>query len=406
MMGWIILFTYIAIEVYVFFYLGDRFKKHKLAFRLSYLASTLLVVGTIVMIMVTFRQGLGQSTIWTNLLMGGSFSLIIAKLFIGMIGIIEEVSRLLRWGYNKATAPSQPASIPSRRKFIANVAMGVAAIPFTSLIYGVLKGKYDFVVRKEVLTFPDLPANFDGFTIAQISDVHSGSFDSMEGVKKGIDMLQEQNPDMILFTGDLVNNFAHEIEPYLDLFKGLQAPHGKFSVLGNHDYGEYVEWPSEEAKRENLRTLMSQHDKMNFKLMNNTSETINIDGQAIRLSGVENWGKPPFPQIGDLDRALSQSREGEFNILMSHDPDHWAEKVLTHERKVHLTLSGHTHGSQMGVEIPGFRFSPVQFRYDRWAGLYKEQDQYLYVNRGFGFIGYPGRAGIWPEITIIELKKA
>lgn len=221
-----------------------------------------------------------------------------------------------------------------------------------------------------------------------------------------MNILQNQNPDMVLFTGDLVNNHAGEIEPYLSTLKNIKAPFGKFSVMGNHDYGEYIRWDSQQDKINNVKKIRSHHHAMGFDLLENSNRLIEKDGDSIRLLGVENWGNPPFPQYGDLDRAIKNTKDSEFTVLMSHDPDHWEEKTLKHKKKIHLTLAGHTHGSQFGIEIPGFKWSPVQYKYKRWAGLYEKLDQYLYVNRGFGFLGYPGRVGIWPEITIIELKKA
>ncbi|MCZ6694094.1 MAG: metallophosphoesterase, partial [Bacteroidetes bacterium] len=291
-------------------------------------------------------------------------------------------------------------------KFISQLGLVVAALPFSSFLYGVVKGKYDFRVKNITLSFPDLPPAFDGFKIVQISDIHSGSFDSFSSVKKGVEMVRQQNPDLILFTGDLVNNMAMEIEPYMDLFGSLSARFGKYSVLGNHDYGDYMSWPSQEAKKINLDKLKEYHQIMGYKLLNNTSVRVEKGQDSILLAGVENWGIRPFRQTGDLEQAYRDSQDDEFTILMSHDPSHWDEQVLDFKKHVHLTLSGHTHGMQMGIEIPGIKWSPVKYKYPRWAGLYEDKGQYLYVNRGFGFIGFPGRVGIWPEITTIELKRA
>ena len=217
-------------------------------------------------------------------------------------------------------------------------------------------------------------------------------------------MIKEQKADLVLFTGDLVNSRANEIEPYIDLFKSIEASSGKFSVLGNHDYGYFN--GNEEEKTANMQLLERHHEAMGFNLMNNSSVVLKRDGESIRLAGVENWGKAEyFPKRGDLDKAFADSDENEFTILMSHDPSHWKEKILNFKKHVHLTLSGHTHGMQMGVEIPGFKWSPSKWLYPQWAGLYEEGDKKIYVNRGFGFLGFPGRVGILPEITVIELKK-
>lgn len=392
-------------EFYVYRSLLPHFHKRKRIFQWTYLASVVLFISTVATMMVVFSKGYSNSALTTNLMMGTTFSFFVAKIILAAIFLVYDVYRLIKAGVQKAAQPKRKVSLESRRKFITNMGLTIAAIPFSGLLYGTFKGKYDYTVHRTTLWFPDLPDQFDGFTLAQVSDIHSGSFDSVSAVERGVQMIQDQNPDLILFTGDLVNNYAKEVEPYMHLFQRLEAPHGKFSVMGNHDYGTYVEWDSEEAWQKNIADLEGNHEKMGFKLLNNRNVTLEKNGQAIRLLGVENWGNPPFPQKGDLDLALQGTNANEFSILMSHDPDHWQERVLPHNRKIHLTLSGHTHGSQMGIEIPGFRWSPVQYRYDRWAGLYEEQNQYLYVNRGFGFLGYPGRAGIWPEITVIELRK-
>jgi predicted MPP superfamily phosphohydrolase len=292
----------------------------------------------------------------------------------------------------------------SRRKFVANIAYGVAAIPFFSLMYGIVYGKYDFRIHRQKLRSKRVPKSFDGFKIVHLSDIHIGSFDDKESVQKGFDMVNDLNPDIILFTGDLVNYHADEILGYEKMLAGLKAKHGKYAVMGNHDYGEYFRWDSEEDKRANIEKLVKLEEEAGFKMLRNGHDLVEINGEQISIVGVENWGNKPFPQFGDLDASLNGLDDNLFKVLMSHDPDHFGEKVINHPSFIDLTLSGHTHGSQMGIEIPGFRWSPVQYRYDRWAGRYEEQDQVLYVNRGFGYIGYPGRVGIWPEITEIVLE--
>ena len=294
--------------------------------------------------------------------------------------------------------------LPERRKFISQLAFTVAAIPFAGLVYGILRGKYDFRVIKETLYFDDLPEAFDGFTITQLSDIHAGSFTDYKAVQKGIDLAAEQKTDLFVFTGDLVNHKADEIEPMLDSFARLKAPYGQFSILGNHDYGDYSSWPSEEAKKENFEKLKNQHKRLGYRLMLDENTIIEKDGQKIRLMGVENWGVG-FHARGDLEKALDGVADDEFKILISHDPSHWDKKVKVHSKKIHLTLSGHTHGMQFGIETPLLKWSPAQYRYPNWAGLAKEAGKYLYVNRGFGFHAFSGRVGIWPEVTVIELRK-
>ena len=296
-----------------------------------------------------------------------------------------------------------PASL-SRRKFVAQVGLSVASLPFAGMVYGMIKGKYAYRIHRLTLRSKDLPAAFHGFTLAQISDIHSGSFDDHAAVERGVQMLVREQPDLIVFTGDLVNELAEEIKPWLDTFGKMDAPFGKFSTLGNHDYATHVSL-DEAAYQRNMQQLFRYHEQMGFRLLNNENVRLEKDGQHLSLIGVENWGEPPFPQKGDLDLALRGTEEAPFRILLSHDPTHFDHKVLPHPLPVHLTLSGHTHGMQFGVETAGIKWSPVKYRYPRWAGLYEEAGQWLYVNRGFGFIGFPGRVGIWPEITLITLER-
>lgn len=294
---------------------------------------------------------------------------------------------------------------PERRKFIGQLAVLLAAFPFAGFFYAMFKGKYDYKVHRPVIYFDDLPAAFDGFTITQLSDIHSGSFDDTVAMQRGIDLAKAQNSDLFVFTGDLVNNAAWEIEPYLNRFSHLKAPYGQFSILGNHDYGDYIQWDSAAEKVANLEKLKQHHKTLGYRLLLDENVTIEKDGQKISLIGVQNWGHG-FIQIGNLDKALEGVDKDAFKILLSHDPTHWEEKVKYNPATVHLTLSGHTHGAQFGIELPGLKWSPVQYRYPHWAGLTNEKNRYLYVNRGFGFLGFSGRLGIWPEVTVITLKKA
>jgi predicted MPP superfamily phosphohydrolase len=295
--------------------------------------------------------------------------------------------------------------LPERRKFVSQIAFGLAAIPFAGMIYGAVKGKYDFTVHKVKLRFRDLPEAFDGFTITQLSDIHSGSFDDPIAVRRGIELANSQESDLLVFTGDLVNNKADEMDDWMDHFSSLKAPFGKYSILGNHDYGDYLPWPSEAAKKANLDRLKQIQKELGFRLLLNEHVRIEKGGQSIALVGVENWGKKGFVKHGDLPKASEGISQGDFTILLSHDPSHWEAVTLQHEHHVHITLSGHTHGMQFGIEIPGFKWSPSKYIYPQWAGLYKKDEKFLYVNRGFGFLGFPGRVGILPEITVIELVK-
>lgn len=349
-----------------------------------------------------------QGNLWINLWFGYTFAFIVLR--IGMLltvtfdDIVRGVVFLGKYLFNLTNSKEEVVSLTERRKFIGQVGLGLASIPFFSMLYGITKGKYNYKIKEVSLSFKNLPKAFDGLKIVQISDIHSGSFDDFNEVKHGVDLIKEQQPDLILFTGDLVNNDAVEIVPYKELFASMEAPLGVFSSLGNHDYGTHKRWKTVEDKRQNLKDLEQHQKDMGFQLLNNTYKTLSKNGEQLDIVGVENWGKPPFPQKGDLDQALKGTQSENFKILLSHDPTHWDEKVIPNPQRIDLTLSGHTHGMQFGVEIPGFKWSPSKYIYKRWAGLYNNNEQYLYVNRGFGFLGFPGRVGIWPEITVLTLN--
>lgn len=331
---------------------------------------------------------------------------LITKIFFSLILFFGDLGRFFYGIFShigKSKGESQPY-FPARRKFISEAAILIAAVPFTGFLYAMFRGKYDYKVRRETIYFDDLPEAFDGFTITQLSDIHSGSFDDAKAVQRGIDLAKAQKSDLFVFTGDLVNNAAWEIEPYIKNFGQLKAPYGQFSILGNHDYGDYIEWNSEAEKAANLDKLKEHHAALGYRLLLNENVEIEKNGEKISLLGVQNWGRH-FIQIGDLDKALKGVSNDAFKILLSHDPTHWEDHVRFNPTTINLTLSGHTHGAQFGVETNGFRWSPVQYSYLDWAGLANEKDRYLYVNRGFGFLAFSGRLGIWPEITVITLKK-
>ncbi|WP_421823696.1 metallophosphoesterase [Flagellimonas oceanensis] len=329
-------------------------------------------------------------------------------LVLGFFLLLEDVVRLLGYGYNKIVGVSDTDAgyFPSRRKFISGIALGLAALPFGALLYGMYRGKYNYQVLKYELEFDDLPDAFHNYQITQISDVHSGSFDDYQKVEYGVNLVNEQQSDVIFFTGDIVNNRSDELEPWKEVFSRLDAKDGVFSILGNHDYGDYAVWDTEEEKTQNLEDLKTMQKEMGFDLLLNSNRFLEKDGEKIALVGVENWGRGGFKKAGDLQKAKEGVSQDDFKILLSHDPSHWEDVVIHDDYHFHLTLSGHTHGMQFGVEIPGWvKWSPVKWRYKYWAGIYKEMEQFINVNRGFGFIGYPGRFGIWPEISVITLKK-
>ncbi len=329
-------------------------------------------------------------------------------LVLGFFLLLEDIVRLIGFGYNKiaGVSDSDAGFLPSRRRFVSGIALGLAALPFGALLYGMYRGKYNYQVLKYELEFDDLPDAFHNYQITQISDVHSGSFDDYKKVEFGVNLVNEQNSDVIFFTGDIVNNRSSELEPWKEVFSRLDAKDGVFSILGNHDYGDYAVWDTEEEKEQNLEDLKVMQKEMGFDLLLNSNRFLEKDGHKIALVGVENWGRGGFKKAGDLQRAKEGVSKEDFKILLSHDPSHWEDVVIHDDYHFHLTLSGHTHGMQFGVEIPGWiKWSPVKWRYKYWAGIYKELDQFINVNRGFGFIGYPGRFGIWPEISVITLKK-
>ena len=326
--------------------------------------------------------------------------IIISLFFEDIIRIPQAIYSLFNQGFNGQEY------FPQRRKFLSQIALIMASIPFGALMYGMYRGKYNYKVMSYEIEFDDLPNSFDGFTISHISDIHCGSFDNYEKVKYGIELINKQKSDVIMFTGDIVNNISAELDTWKDLFSELTAKHGIYSVLGNHDYGDYMQWNSDEEKIKNFENLKKIQQQMGFRLLLNENDSIRKGDETITIVGVENWGAGGFKKAGDLKKATSGLSSKEFKILLSHDPSHWNAEVTPSENYFPLTLSGHTHGMQFGIDIPGWiKWSPIKWRYPQFAGLYKKAKEYLYVNRGFGYLAYPGRVGMWPEITVITLKK-
>ncbi|WP_374401614.1 metallophosphoesterase [Flavobacterium sp.] len=403
MIRWIVFLVFVIIlEIYAF----QAFKtliKSKWFFVFYYVTSA-IALAYIVYQLYHFDRSVGQ-TPKTMMTMGLLLLLYVPKLLLTIILFGEDIVRFFVGLFSLFNSDSE-GFLPERRRFVSQIALGVAAIPFASFLYGITIGKYNYKVIKQTLFFPDLPDAFDGTTITHISDVHSGSFDDAEKIQYAIDLINEQNSDLVLFTGDIVNTHATEMDPWIDTFKGIYNPKfGKFSVLGNHDYGEYINWPSQQDKIQNFENIKAIHNKIDFKLLLNEHVKIKKDNQELAIVGVENWGRK-FGERGDLNLASKGLSKDDFKIVMSHDPSHWDEKIQHDDNHYHLTLSGHTHGLQFGIEIPGWvKWSPVQYVYKQWAGLYENAGRYIYVNRGFGFHAYPGRVGIMPEITVIELKK-
>ncbi len=379
-------------------------------FRLIYGLLSLLVYYCFYQTYLLLYSGSIFSDASGTVYLGIFLSVLVGKLSFGLLLLPQDVGRIL-WalvrrlrGLARSETPEGPL-IPSRRQFLTLGATGLAALPFLGMLYGITRGKYRYTVQNVRLTFSDLPRAFEGFKIVQISDIHAGSFDNPAAVAKGIELINAQAADLIVFTGDLVNSDKNEVDPYLDLFAQLQARHGKLATLGNHDY--YGEPDGEPQRSDYWRDFYAKYRAMGCDLLNNRHRTIEREDERLQILGVENWGKGPyFPKKGDLDRALDGVPDRDFCILLSHDPSHWSAKVLPHQRHIALTLSGHTHGFQFGINVPGFKWSPAQYRYPHWMGLYEEAAQKLYVNRGFGYLGFPGRGCMWPEITVFELASA
>lgn len=343
-----------------------------------------------------------------NFIMVVVFMNYFSKLFAVLFLLIDDIQRgtrmVMRW-MNKGVAGELPGETITRSDFLMKTAMVAAAVPFTGMAYGILSGAHDYRVRRKTVYLPNLPASFDGITIGQLSDIHSGSFFDRKSVMGGIELFNMEKPDMVFFTGDLVNNATSEVRDYTNIFDKVKAPLGVFSVTGNHDYGEYKSWESPQAKQKNFQDLIAVHKQMGFDLLMNENRFIEINGERIAVLGIENWGAGRFSKYGKMDLAYAGTEEAPIKLLLSHDPSHWDAQVRENYKDIDITFAGHTHGFQFGVEIGDFKWSPSQYAYKQWAGLYTEEHQHLYVNRGFGFLGYPGRVGMPPELTIITLKR-
>lgn len=325
--------------------------------------------------------------------------------------VLDDLRRLwIKVFRKKEVAPTVPVSETdqiSRSEFLVKAGLVAAAVPLTSLSWGIISGAYDYQVRKVNLILPNLPKAFDGITMAQISDIHSGSFYNKTAVKGGVEMLLAEKPDFVFFTGDLVNNLTNEVSDYQDIFSKVKAPLGVYSSLGNHDYGDYYFGKqTSPAKVKNLKDMVDVHKIMGYDLLMNEHRRLKVDGEEIGILGIENWGMGRFPKYGKMELAVQHTDDLPVKLLLSHDPSHWRGEVLQKYPQIDAMFSGHTHGMQFGVRLKEYQWSPVQYIYKEWAGLYQEQKQQLYVNVGYGFLGYPGRVGILPEITVFTLKRA
>ncbi len=344
-----------------------------------------------------------------NWIVTGLFATYFSKLFGIVFVFADDLQRGVRWvaGWitEKRGGESLPGTPISRSEFLTTASLVATAIPFGTMVYGILSGAHDYRVRRVKVTLPDLPKSFDGITIGQLSDIHAGSFHNRTAVMGGVEMMMKEKPDLIFFTGDLVNNEAREMKDYVNVFDKLRAPLGVYSVTGNHDYGDYFQWSTSGAKKRNFEDLMAAHRAMGYRLLMNENHILHGGADKIAIIGNENWGGRGFTKYGKLREAYRGTEEASTKILLSHDPSHWDAQVRPEFPDIDLMFSGHTHGFQFGVEMGAFKWSPSQYAYKQWSGLHKEGNQYLYVNRGFGYLGYPGRIGMPPELTIVELRR-
>jgi hypothetical protein len=386
---------------------------------------TALAIISFLLFVYTQQDFLGKKV--RTYLFATVIGLFLAKITAGVFFLIDDIRRGIQWGAIKLFSNSRAGTVAdlgdegiSRSAFLSWLGLAAGGTLFGTLLYG-FGNKYKYDVKRLQLAFENLPASFKGLKIVHISDIHSGSFMDKKAVLHGVEKILSEKPDIILFTGDLVNDRATEMEDYMDVFSLLKAPMGVYSTFGNHDYGAYIIWPDDDdAHKEkeriagkkiptplqlkNLEDLKKVHADLGWRLLMNEHVALERNGEAIALLGIENWSnKARFPKHGRMDLAHAGTEKYPFKILMSHDPSHWDAQVKTDYPDIDLMLSGHTHGMQFGIEIPGFKWSPVQYMYNQWAGLYEDGKQKLNVNRGYGFIGYPGRVGVLPEISVITL---
>ncbi|MDH7462501.1 metallophosphoesterase [Chitinophagaceae bacterium 26-R-25] len=407
--AWILLAIIVVIDIYVFQALKTVTQNSASRTRII-LFSIYWLLSACTFFFILLMPYLNTEN-WPKSLRSYTFAILIGLFFSKVVGsvffLIDDVRRLMMWSIGKLFSNPTVAITTgdegiTRSVFISWLGLAASGTLFGSLVYG-FRNKYHYHVNRIKLSYVNLPASFKGLKIVQISDIHSGSFNDKAAVERGVEKVLNEKPDLILFTGDLVNDRATEMKNYMDVFGRLKAPMGVFSTLGNHDYGDYVAWDSPEAKRQNLENLKVVHANLGWRLLMNEHVALERGGDQIALIGIENWSaKGRFPKYGKMAEAYAGTEKYPFKILMSHDPSHWDAEVIPKYSDIDLMLSGHTHGMQFGVELPGFKWSPVQYMYKQWAGLYETEKQKLYVNRGYGFIGYPGRVGILPEITVIE----
>lgn len=404
----ILKFIYVIL---LFIVLGEVYTCHliyKFTKKRSVVFAYLLLLVTIIASLFLYFKGSDQSkgqTAESMHVMALLLLFLLPKILISIPLFVEDMFRFTRWTSNKFIYKKIITN--SRSSLLTRIVLIAAGLLTLSIIYGVFVGKYNFKVREETIVFKDLPEGFDGLKVLQISDLHVGSWDNKDAIEKGIEIINQQEYDILLFTGDFVNTLATEADPWIETLQKIKTPkYGKYAVLGNHDYGEYVKWDTEDAKEANFTAIKNNIEKSGFQLLLNENVVVKNNSDSIYLLGVENWGLN-FKKAGDLKKTSENVPANAFKIVMTHDPSHWDAEIVNHQQKYQLTLSGHTHGMQFGFDIPSvLEWSPAKYIYPEWGGLYNKGHQYIYVNRGFGFHAYSGRVGIWPEITVLELKKS
>ncbi len=397
----------LALDVYAFQAFRTLTHGWSASLRLAMAGLYWLAPAVLLLSVILVQTGLAEHTPKALATLARSFLFIayISKFIIASFVLADDIRRSVLWLYEQVSG--KHAFDYSRSRFLSAFGIALGSVPFLTLTYGMVRNPYRYKLHRVKARLPHLPPALEGLRIVQISDIHSGSFLYKEPVKAAVELINAQKPDLVLFTGDLVNNTADEMIPFLDVFDKIEARYGVYSVLGNHDYGDYVPWPSPEAKAANLERLKQVHAQLGWNLLLNENRILSIGGSRLAIIGVENYSTHlRFPKYGDLAKAWQGTQDADLKILLSHDPSHWHGQVTSQFPDIDLTFSGHTHGMQFGVEIPGIiKWSPVQYVYKEWAGLYQSGKQYLYVNRGLGYLGYPGRVGILPEVTLMELER-
>jgi uncharacterized protein len=412
-----LIITFLLIDIYVFQALRTVLKgKNKYTKQIIYTAFWLVTfVSIFTPLSGAFTNFHEWSTFFKSYLTGFIFVVYVGKLPLIIFLLIDDIARLVRLiirlvksiSSKKESQKTEGLPAINRKKFLSQFGMIAGFLPFSSMVYGMIHGAYDYQIKKMTIKLPRLPSSFNGLKIVQISDLHLGSFIFKDPISKVVSMVNAQKPDIIFITGDLVNHLSTEINGFEDELSKLKANHGVYSILGNHDYGEYVQWENEEKQAENFNAIVQAQKNIGWKLLRNENVILRAGTEKIALIGVENWSAfGNFMRYGDMQKALSGAEDTQCKLLLTHDPSHWESEILLKYPEIDMTFSGHTHGMQFGIDTPGFKWSPVQYFYKYWHGLYKKNNQYLYVNRGIGFTGYPGRVGMTPEITLFRMEKA